>query len=458
MRQDIMGSKYLLLIVAGFILSVTGGSVNADSPIDARLDSLAKYVAMQKNPAGTATGQWSATRLYRAVNNAVAAVCRDFPAIEAVIAVTMDSAKEGFALPADFLRLKEVMRLDDSVRYPVKIIPNDSARFISEVGDPPRVEKCTAITMGLTTEGAALPVDFYAFKEVMRRSGQDRYPLTIVPSDSMIQVSMASGFEPTEKVLKVEMDSASEGYALPTDFLRLKSVLRCYGIMRYPLRVIPVDSIEHILLSVAEHNQDPDDTTSPGYAWSFADSIYTHPKYVADNLDKDTLIVFYYSETEDHAYDKNDPQSPRYVWSFADSLYVHPHFDTGVVTGDSTLTVFYYSKTRDNTQNKADPQSPMYAWSFVDSLYVHPHYIADDNSNATLLVFYYKEDARMEAVTDSTFIPTEYRPALVDHATSLMYEYTGQLNEAAYFMAKYQAAVERQKSGKRAVSYQEVTE
>lgn len=106
------------------------------------------------------------------------------------------------------------------------------------------------------------------------------------------------------------------------------------------------------------------------------------------------------------------------------------------------------------TQDKQDGMSPRYASAFGQKLYTSPIFLGS-SIGSDLRVFYYASGVRLNADSDTTIILPKYRSYIIDYAVAKLYEMTGQLNMASYFMSLYKSDAETRK---RAVSYQEITE
>lgn len=329
--------KIFVLLLCSLLI---GASIHAGAPIPARFDSLKLSVLSRFNASGVVTGQLSALRVQFAINEAITAVCTNFPAVTDTTTLGLDSTTEGNALPADFDRLRIVFRVSgDTMRYPLQIIDADS--------------------------GMALR---------MLMSNRHSYEV--------------------EKVTSIALDSAAEGIALPDDFDNLLMAFRKIGdTLRQPLVMVSPDSARVLIKSTEKHIHTQGDITSPSYVYTVGQKIYTHPKFKGDVVVGDSLLIFYQAV------------QPSYVFAYGKTIYTHPQ-------------IMYDS----------------------------------------LMVMYYAIDQQLDAAADTTLILSRYRGALINYAVSILYEQVGLFHESSFFMGKYDYAAAKQKSSKRAVSYQEITQ
>jgi len=102
-------------------------------------------------------------------------------------------------------------------------------------------------------------------------------------------------FPALEKIDTLTIDREADGAALPTDFVRLKSVFRMKGdTLRLPLKIIDIDAIPLLTLPEKSATQDKGDITSPGFAYTYGGRLMTHPKYIIPSL-ADSFLVYYYA-------------------------------------------------------------------------------------------------------------------------------------------------------------------
>jgi hypothetical protein len=87
-------------------------------------------VFVRANLPTTGTNQVSTATVARIVNAKILVVCIDFPAIEKLDTILIDSTMEGGVLPSDFDRLRYVQMIySDIVRVPLTPLPPDSAKW-----------------------------------------------------------------------------------------------------------------------------------------------------------------------------------------------------------------------------------------------------------------------------------------------------------------------------------------
>lgn len=117
-----------ILGLAGLMCVVSLSSVMAAGPITPTRDSLKMAVLRQLNENTTFNDQIDSNKVYGSLNEGVAAVCRDLPALERLDTIVLSKTTEGTALAADFLRLKAVFRIKgDTMRLPLILVDPDSA-------------------------------------------------------------------------------------------------------------------------------------------------------------------------------------------------------------------------------------------------------------------------------------------------------------------------------------------
>lgn len=111
--------------------------------------------------------------------------------------------------------------------------------------------------------------------------------------------AVCTDFPAYQAATEIIIDTATQGTVLPDDFYRLRMVFRTVGdTFNYPLQIVPPDSISWKVLSTDQHRHQRGLITSPAYVYAFAGSLYTHPRFIADNTYGDTLLVFYYAMGE----------------------------------------------------------------------------------------------------------------------------------------------------------------
>lgn len=102
-------------------------------------------------------------------------------------------------------------------------------------------------------------------------------------------------FPAYEKIDTVTIDKTAEGGALANDFLRLKSVFRMKGdTLRVPLQVVDMDSLPGLSPRDSVAVQEKGNILSPRYAYTYANRLLTHPKYIISGS-ADSFLVCYYA-------------------------------------------------------------------------------------------------------------------------------------------------------------------
>jgi len=114
------------------ILLIAGSILAQSQPIYPRLDSLEAAIYAQLNVSSTGSSRLTGVRLRYAANRAQARVATDFPALEKTDTVIITRGSEGGTLNSDFQRLFQVFkRRGDTLRYPMHIIPSDSLPLLT---------------------------------------------------------------------------------------------------------------------------------------------------------------------------------------------------------------------------------------------------------------------------------------------------------------------------------------
>jgi len=104
------------------------------------------------------------------------------------------------------------------------------------------------------------------------------------------QAKTATDFPVIEKQDTVIIVRASEGGSLNADFQRLFQVFKRRGdTLRYPMHIIPVDSLSLLKPSVSQVRTTVE---SPALCWSYGRKLWTHPKVIGT---PDTFFVDYYA-------------------------------------------------------------------------------------------------------------------------------------------------------------------
>lgn len=112
------------------ILLLLAGSVMAQHPISPRLDSMRIAVLEQLNMKNTGTPRITLNDVTRAINFAQVEVAQDFPAYPQLDTIMLSRSNEGGALPSNFDRLYSVFKKADTARFPMRIVPVDSLPLI----------------------------------------------------------------------------------------------------------------------------------------------------------------------------------------------------------------------------------------------------------------------------------------------------------------------------------------
>jgi len=124
------------LIIILLLMLVTDSYCQTLSP---KRDSLMQQLADWGQLEATGDLYIDTTAMFRALSWGVRATCQDFPAYERFDTVLVDSASEGGALPADFVRLRgpnsvflmvEDTKKNEVLRLPLQMWPQDTA-FLS---------------------------------------------------------------------------------------------------------------------------------------------------------------------------------------------------------------------------------------------------------------------------------------------------------------------------------------
>ena len=168
---------YRIIIILLLLVSVAGAS-----PIYNTLDSLrvSAFRVCNIPDAGTALITSGLGNFF--VNIAYDRVCRDFPAIEALDTVVLNSTIEGVSLADSFLYDRAVFRIGgDSVRYPLKRMDIDtfSSRGATE-------SEITHVINDLTSPGY-----YYIFGK--RLMTHPRYNKPVAKADSFLVLYQATG-------------------------------------------------------------------------------------------------------------------------------------------------------------------------------------------------------------------------------------------------------------------------
>lgn len=146
-------------------------------------------------------------------------------------------------------------------------------------------------------------------------------------------------FPALEKIDTLTISSSAEGAALPSDFLRLKMVLRMAGdTLRHPLQIINIDSLPYMIDSVAV--QSKRSIRSPQYAYTYASRLLTHPKYIIPS-NADSFLVYYYAMD-----DKLTAASDSLVIddSFVPAVLYHACFQLAAQKRDFEVALFWLGR------------------------------------------------------------------------------------------------------------------
>ena len=124
--------KHLITII--IVLVALAGPVNAQ--LSPTLDSLRTYVAALADLPFAGTDQVDTAQMIRQIVIAIRQTCVDFPAVEKIATVTVDSASEGGALPTDFRLVKSAfLSFGDTLRVPLRPLEPDSLFLVNPTLD-----------------------------------------------------------------------------------------------------------------------------------------------------------------------------------------------------------------------------------------------------------------------------------------------------------------------------------
>jgi hypothetical protein len=152
---------------------------------------------------------------------------------------------------------------------------------------------------------------------------------------------VSTNFPAVEKLDTITIDSVSEGGALASDFVAIRSCeLMIDDTLRIPLQYKPVDSIFEKRPS--KEGAKPDDITDPRYYRTHAGRLLTSPKFVSGDIGDSALFLISYYAVGDFLSSGTD--STNIVEEYRDELLDWVCYRLEALRYRYNASAFYFAK------------------------------------------------------------------------------------------------------------------